>query len=107
LVLRMWRGCATPANAGAYVQHLTGTVFPKLRSIGGFRGASLLKKEVGAGAVEFLVMTRWASMDALQAFAGPDPSKAVVEPAAAAVLLDFDCEVKHYEIEAEILVGGN
>lgn len=107
MIVRAWRGRATQANAGAYAQHLTGTVFPKLRNIDGFRGVSLLKKEVEAGVVEFLVMTRWSSMGAVQAFAGPDANKAVVEPGAAAVLLDFDCEVKHYEIEAEILTPGN
>jgi heme-degrading monooxygenase HmoA len=32
--------------------------------------------------VEFLVLTRWSSMDAIRAFAGADVRKAVVEPAA-------------------------
>lgn len=44
--------------------------------------------------------TLWDSMDAVQAFAGPRPERAVVEPAAHAVLLRYDAEVRHFEVLA-------
>jgi hypothetical protein len=37
-------------------------------------------------------------MDAIRAFAGSNPEKAVVEPAAIAALTDFDQTVRHYEV---------
>jgi hypothetical protein len=37
-------------------------------------------------------------MRAVEAFAGPTPHLAVVEPQAQAVLLDYDRMVQHYEV---------
>ena len=96
-VLRLWKGRATAAKAGDYVRHASQTVFPEVQSLPGHRGAYLLRRSVGDG-VEFAVLTLWESMDAVRGFAGPDPGKAVVEPAARAALSDFDETVTHYEI---------
>jgi hypothetical protein len=98
-VLRMWKGRATAAKAGDYVQHASENVFPEIRSIPGHRGAYLLRRSVG-NTIEFLVLTLWASMDAVRGFAGPEPEKAVVEPAARAALSDFDETATHYEVVA-------
>jgi heme-degrading monooxygenase HmoA len=97
MIVRAWRGRATPENAEAYVGHLRESVFPKLGGMDGHEGALLLRRD-GAGGVEFLVLTLWASMEAVTGFAGEDPGKAVVEPAARAVLADFDTTVAHYEV---------
>lgn len=97
MIARLWRGAATPFNAEAYVRHVTGRVFPSLENIPGYRGAWLLRRET-EGLVEFLVLTRWDSMEAVERFAGDDPSVAVVEPAARAALAEFDEIVAHYEI---------
>ena len=64
----------------------TGTVFPEVAQVSpGHRGGYVLRREAD-GAVEFLVVTLWNSMEAVRAFAGVDPDLAVVEPAARAVL---------------------
>jgi heme-degrading monooxygenase HmoA len=97
MILRTWYGRATAANASGYVEHFRTNVVPELRAIAGFRGA-LLSGDHRDGEVEFFVQTRWESMDAVRAFAGDDPSRAVVEPEAVAVLSSFDKVVRHYEI---------
>ncbi|MBZ5616088.1 MAG: YciI family protein [Acidobacteriia bacterium] len=97
LILRMWRAHATPLKSGEYVEHATRKVFPALRAIEGHRGAYLLRREVN-GAVEFVVLTLWDSMEAVRKFAGPKPEKAVVEPDAQAALTDFDESVTHFEV---------
>jgi len=51
--------------------------------------------------VELVVSSRWQSMQAIQAFAGASPEKAVVEPAARAVLTRFDDFVTHYDVVLE------
>jgi heme-degrading monooxygenase HmoA len=73
---------------------------PELERIEGFLDASLLR-QIGSDDVEFLVLTRWASMDAIRAFAGDDVARAVVEPDAIAALVSFDRTVRHYEVVQE------
>jgi hypothetical protein len=96
-ILRLWKGRATAAKAGDYVRHASQTVFPEVQSLPGHRGAYLLRRSVG-DSVEFTVLTLWDSMDAVRGFAGPDPERAVVEPAARAALSDFEETVTHYEV---------
>lgn len=96
-VLRLWKGRATAAQAPKYLLHVKETVLPTLESIPGHRGAYLLRRSVESG-IEYVVLTLWASMDAVRRFAGPAPEKAVVEPTARAVLSEFDPTVTHYEI---------
>ena len=88
-------------NPHGYPEHFTRTVVPTLVRIKGFLGESLLREE-RADAIEFLVLTRRASLDAIHAFAGDAISQAVVEPEAAAALVDFDRTVHHYRVVAEV-----
>lgn len=97
MIVRLWRGRASPANAAAYLSHLTNTVFPKLATIDGFLGGRALRRETG-GEVEFLVMTEWTSWQAVRAFAGNQPDVAVVEPDARAVLSHMDEHVEHFDM---------
>jgi heme-degrading monooxygenase HmoA len=97
VIARLWRGRAMPELADIYFHHVTERVFPSLESIPGHRGAWLLRRET-EGRVEFLVLTLWDSMEAVERFAGNDPSVAVVEPAARAALAEFDEIVAHYEL---------
>ena len=96
-VLRLWKGRAAASKAGEYIRHVSEKVFPRIQSNPGQRGAYLLRRSVDNG-IEFLVLTFWASMDAVGRFAGPEPERAVVEPSARAVLSDFDEWVTHYDI---------
>jgi heme-degrading monooxygenase HmoA len=100
MIVRTWHGRAPSSNPLAYSEHFGRTVLPELGRIEGFLGASLLRQD-GPDHVEFLVLTRWASMDAIRAFAGDDVRRAVVEPAAVAALASFDRTVEHYEVVQE------
>jgi heme-degrading monooxygenase HmoA len=97
-IARLWRGqAADAANADAYFRHVTGTVFPSLKDLTGHRGAWLLRRDV-EGRTEFLAVTLWESRQAIKAFTGHDIGKAVVEPEAQAVLVEFDDFARHYEV---------
>ena len=100
MIVRIWRGTAALSEPSAYPEHFRGAVLPALRGIAGFRGASLLRQD-RPGEIEFMVLTRWESMDAIRAFAGDDPEQAVVEPAAVAALIRFDGRVHHYTVVEE------
>jgi len=97
MIVREWRGRANLSRAQDYIDYFRRKVLPELGGIDGFLGASLLKED-RAGQVEFLVLTRWASMDAIRKFAGDEIEEAVVHPEAAAMLLGFDRIVRHYEV---------
>ena len=98
MIARLWRGrAAGAAGADAYFRHMTATVFPSLKDLAGHRGAWLLRREID-GRTEFLAMTLWESRQAIEAFAGHDIGKAVVEPEVQAVLVEFDDFASHYEV---------
>ena len=99
MIIREWRGRAVHQRADAYPKHFRERVLPELRKIPGFIGAHLCERQLGlSDKVEFLVLTRWESMDAIRSFAGAAVDKAVVEPAAVAALTDFDDTVRHYVV---------
>lgn len=97
MIARIWRGSALPEKAEEYVKHLATSVLPELRQIDGFRGVNLLRQDAGE-IVEFIVITYWASMDAIRKFAGEDAEVAVVAPAAQPLFREYDPGVKHFEV---------
>src|SRR6266540_5610586 len=89
MISRQWRGLAKPARAGEYVEHLRTETFPQLSNIPGFIDASILRRAVDGG-VEFLIVTRWESIGAIQRFAGPDADVAVVPEKVREMMLEYD-----------------
>ena len=97
MVARHWRALAHAHEAQNYVEHLRTDTFPALKQIPGFVDASILRRAVPGG-VEFLVATRWASIEAIAMFAGPDPERAVVPPNVIAMMIEYDARVKHFDV---------
>jgi heme-degrading monooxygenase HmoA len=100
MIVRVWRAIAAPGNASAYREHLERVVLPQLRELPGFIGITLMQRRRD-DRIELLVSSRWESMAAVCAFAGTNPERAVVEPAARSVLIGFDHAVSHYEVSFE------
>jgi heme-degrading monooxygenase HmoA len=101
VIIREWRGRAAKSNPDAYPKHFRSEVVPELREVPGFLGAHLSRQDLNEK-IEFLVLTKWQSMDAIRAFAGDDVGKAVVEPGAVVALVDFDDRVQHYETLVDV-----
>jgi heme-degrading monooxygenase HmoA len=99
VIARVWSASATAEGADRYREHFTGTVLPQLRGLDGFLGAELMEDATG-DRTHLLVVTRWESRAAIERFAGDDPGRAVVEPAAEAALTDFATTVRHYAVTA-------
>jgi heme-degrading monooxygenase HmoA len=97
MIIRIWRGWAHEAKRGDYPAHFRQIVLPGLRATEGFLGAKLLRRDL-ADQIEFMVITRWASPEAIRAFAGDTLDRAVLEPGALAALERFDETVLHYEL---------
>jgi heme-degrading monooxygenase HmoA len=99
MIARRWRGWADgPANADAYVAHFERTVRPQLEATDGFVDARLERVPGEGGRTELVVVTRWASLDAIRAFAGDDVETAVYYPEDDRYLVERDLQVKHYDV---------
>jgi antibiotic biosynthesis monooxygenase (ABM) superfamily enzyme len=101
MILRIWHGWTTPANADAYESLLQEEIFVGIgdRRIQGYRGIELLRRD-GADEVEFITIMRFDSIDSVRDFAGADYEAAVVPPAARALLSRFDARSQHYGLQA-------
>jgi heme-degrading monooxygenase HmoA len=97
MIARLWSARTTPQNWPAYEEHFTKNVLPELRAVDGYLSSNLLKRDAG-GEIEITVITVWRSLEAIDAFAQPDREAAVVVSTAAALLIDFDRHVRHYDL---------
>jgi heme-degrading monooxygenase HmoA len=99
MVERVWSARTTRAGAEKYAEYFQRVVLPELTSVAGYRGARLLQRQQEtADAIEIVVATEWASLDAVHGFAGEDIDRAVVHDEAAALFRDYDRSVKHFEV---------
>jgi hypothetical protein len=98
MIVRLWRGWTTAANADAYEELIRSTIFPGIlaRGIDGLFRLDLYRRpdEVET---EFMTLMWFTEHDAIVRFAGPDWETAVVPTAARAVLSRFDEKAAHYE----------
>ena len=107
MIARTWRGWASPSTADEYQRHYESEVSSHLRDVPGFRGARLLRRTDGDD-VLFTSIVFFDDMDAVRAFAGPDPTRAVVEEAARRVLTRWDERVDHHRADVILVppTGG-
>jgi hypothetical protein len=98
MILRVWRGWTAPENADRYEELIRAAIFPGIlaRNSVGLEGLELFRRPLSSE-VEFMTLMRFASWDAVKAFAGPDWEISVVPPTARAVLARFDDQAMHYE----------
>jgi antibiotic biosynthesis monooxygenase (ABM) superfamily enzyme len=92
----MWRGWTSREDADPYERFLLDELFPSMRTIEGFRGADVLRRDED-GEVAFVTLTRFDSLDAVRAFAGEDYETPVIEPRALAFLSRYDRQALHFE----------
>jgi heme-degrading monooxygenase HmoA len=94
---RMWRGWTTRENSKAYEDVFREVVLTEVNAVDGFKGAYLLRRDINEE-TEFIVLTLFKSMKAVQEFAGEDYELAVVSSEAKAVLMNFEECATHFEV---------
>ncbi|PRY11298.1 hypothetical protein CLV24_11193 [Pontibacter ummariensis] len=77
MIARYWTGQVKPEEANNYTKYLQEELFPKMALLEGFQGASIMRREL-SHAVDFLIISNWSSMEAIQKFAGEHLTVAVV-----------------------------
>lgn len=99
MISRVWHGWTDPENADAYEELLRTEIFTVIaeRSISGYRGIHLLRREAG-DEVEFVTIMWFDDMDAVRSFAGEEYEAAVVPPSARKLLSRFDGRSAHYSV---------
>lgn len=105
MIVRVWRGWTSVADAETYAAHAIEHVFPSLESVSGYLGALLLRRDERSR-VEFMVVTIWESLRAVREFAQQEVDHAVIEPAALKVLSEFDTIVRHYDLAWQVEARG-
>jgi heme-degrading monooxygenase HmoA len=98
MIARLWRGWTSRENADAYERLLREQVLPGLKLLDGYRGGYILRRESNEE-VEFVVMNLFDSLDAVQAFAGPEYTVPVFEPQARQLLSKVEPVARHYEVK--------
>ena len=101
MIARYWSAHLPTQSLPLYVQHFSQRVSSTLKGVPGFVRAELLTRNIG-NEIELIVVTVWESIGAITAFAGTDYERAVVDPAAAALLTSYDHRVRHFEITLSV-----
>ena len=57
-----------------------------------------MRREIADGAIEFVTLTLFDSLDAVRAFAGENEDVAVIEPRAGELLTEYDPLVRHFDV---------
>lgn len=93
----MWTGVIRTVDREDYVDYVERTGMAAYRSTPGNLDAWLLTRDLGDGKTEITTVSRWESLEAIKAFAGSEPGRAVFYPEDDRYLVDRDLEVRHYE----------
>ena len=97
MIIRIWRGQTSAANADGYQRFLKETAYPDYGGLSGNRGWMLLRR-IASETVEFMFVSFWDSMDALVEYTGGDPERPKYYPEDRAALLALPEGVEHYEV---------
>jgi heme-degrading monooxygenase HmoA len=97
MIARIWRGAVRAEDAAAYVAYVQETGIDGYKDTPGNRGAWALSRVEGDRA-EIVTVSFWESRAAIEAFAGPDISRAVFYPEDDRYLIDRDLTAQHYEV---------
>ena len=97
MIARIWRGAVRRKNGDAYAEYMRGTGLREYRETPGNHGAFMLRREEGE-LTEFVMLTLWESLEAVKAFAGDDPERAVFYPEDDRYLVERDLTVRHFEV---------
>jgi heme-degrading monooxygenase HmoA len=99
VIVRMWRGWTRREDGAAYRAYMTHVALPGYADVPGNRAVYMTSRPDG-DREEFTMITMWDSMDAVRAFAGDDPTRAVFYPDDDRYLVDREHTVTHHDVYA-------
>jgi heme-degrading monooxygenase HmoA len=100
MVIRMWRGRTPIEKATAYEELMRCLAAPDYGAVPGLLAYYFTRHDTETEA-EFLLITHWESLEAVQGFAGADYQRAKYYPEDQDFLLAFPETVEHFTVFAE------
>lgn len=97
MIVRIWHGRTPRGVAEEYAAFLARRAIPDYRAVAGNLAAAVYRRDEG-DVTHFLTVSRWASEDAIRAFAGGELLKARYYPEDTGYLLEFEPEVQHFTV---------
>jgi heme-degrading monooxygenase HmoA len=97
MTARIWRGAVRRKDADAYAEYMEHTGIAGYVNTPGNVAALMLRRD-DSDRSEFVMVTLWDSMDAVSAFAGDDPDRAVFYPEDGRFLVERDLTANHYQV---------
>jgi heme-degrading monooxygenase HmoA len=97
MIIRVWRGRTAIADADNYERFLREMAYPDYGEVPGNRGWILLRRPVSE-TVEFMFVSFWDSMDALEKYTAGDPEQPKYYPEDQAALIELPKGVEHYQL---------
>lgn len=106
MIARIWKGAVRREDGDAYAEYMLATGIAGYTRTPGNRAALMLRRDVG-DRCQFVMFTLWDSMEAVTAFAGAEPSKAVFYAEDDRYLIERDLTVDHYEVHTAVGLGAS
>ncbi|GAA0532896.1 heme-degrading monooxygenase HmoA [Rhizomicrobium palustre] len=100
MIVRVWTGDALEENAEEYRRQFAEVYLRRFKAIKGFHGVQVLER-VHHNHIEFVIISRWDSMDAIHEYTGERADHAVLEKETREALARYDEKVKHYVLVLE------
>lgn len=97
MIGRIWRGWTRTDDADAYREYMAQVALPGYTDVPGNLAVYLTSRRDG-DREEFTMITVWQSLDAIRAFAGDDPTRAVFYPDDDAYLVEREHTVTHHDV---------
>ena len=97
MIARVWHGITPAEKSDEYLAFLQRRALPDYRGTQGNIAAYILRRTEG-DITHFTTITYWSSLDAIEAFAGSDITRARYYPEDAGYLLEFEPTVQHNEL---------
>jgi len=97
MIVRSWAGRTRAGDLERYVEYVRSTGLDAFAATPGNLGFEVHGRRDGETA-EVVVVSYWASMDAVRAFAGDEPERAVFYPEDDHFLVDRDLDVRHRDV---------
>jgi len=99
MIARIWRGAVDLADGNAYAAHLVGDDggIADYTDVPGNLGAWVLRAN-SHNRAEFVMFSLWESMDAIKAYAGDNPDRAVFYDKDQRYLIEREEIVSHFEV---------
>lgn len=96
MIAGIWRCVVLSEKADRYLEHLNQFVIPAIQAAKGNEGHLVMKEKQGK-LTHFLMISFWASDEALARFTGTDINLAAPSSEEKSLLITFESPARHYE----------